>query len=159
LTRRYFSSRGPATLEDFVWWSGLLKGEARKGVALCRETLQEETKAGGLHWGPRRSVGWEREAPTAYLLPAYDEYYLGYKARSAVLDGRFDAKAVSSAGVFRPMIVVEGQIVGTWKREMKREEVHITLNPFRTFNAPEEAALLAAAERYGAFLGLAAKIT
>ena len=41
-TRKYFQSRQPATLEDFVWWSGLNISDCRKGIALLGDTIHME---------------------------------------------------------------------------------------------------------------------
>ena len=38
LARRYFTTRGPATLRDFVWWSGLTVADARAGTERARRS-------------------------------------------------------------------------------------------------------------------------
>ena len=42
LTRRYFISHGPATVRDFVWWSGLTVADAKAGLALVGADLSQE---------------------------------------------------------------------------------------------------------------------
>jgi hypothetical protein len=158
LAGRYFSSHGPAALDDFVWWSGLPKKEARAALEMAKPQLHTEIIDGETYWLPPTDLAPQEIAPTAHLLPAYDEYYLGYKNRDAVLDARYDKKAVSSSGVFRPMIVIDGQIVGTWKQTFKKGKVMITLNPLRAFTANENQALTTAVIQYGSFLGLPAAI-
>jgi hypothetical protein len=56
------------------------------------------------------------------------------------------------------MIVLDGQIVGTWKATSKQEAVNITPKLFRALTAVENQALALAAQQYGTFLGLPATI-
>jgi hypothetical protein len=129
-------------------------GEARAGLDSAKTQLHQETIDGQAYWMVPVEAVPQDPSPTAYLLPAYDEYYLGYKAREAVLDPGYDKRAVSSSGVFRPMIVMDGQVVGIWKQEIKEDSVTISLSLFRPLTEAEEQALDAAAKRYGAYLGL-----
>jgi hypothetical protein len=154
LAERYFRSHGPATLQDFVWWSGLPMANARAGLDIAKTRLHQETVDGQSYCLPQNHSIPKDSSPTAYLLPAFDEYYLGYKARNAVLDSKYDKQAVSSSGVFRPMLVIDGQVVGIWKRTLKKDSVIITPDPFKSLTEAENQALLAAANQYGAFLGL-----
>ena len=121
LAGRYFRSHGPATLADFVWWSGLTMTEARSALAMAQTWLHSEVVEGQIYWLADNQAVPVEPSPTAYLLPAFDEYYLGYKTRQVVLNGRYDKKVVSSNGIFRPVIVIDGQIVGIWKRTLKKE--------------------------------------
>jgi hypothetical protein len=146
LAERYFASRGPATLQDFTWWSGLTVADAKKGIELAGPRLQKEA----IYWlgakAPRTA------AAPAYLLPPYDEYTVAYRDRSAVLDPAH-GRMVSGNGIFYPTIVLDGQVAGTWKRELKKESVVITLSPFVPLKKKERQAVALAAERYGEFLG------
>lgn len=154
LAGRYFRSHGPATLQDFVWWSGLKVVDARAGLEMTKTRLYQETIDGQTYWAAQNKSIPKDRSPTAYLLPAFDEYFLGYKVRNAVLDAKYDKQAVSSNGVFRPMIVIDGQVVGIWKRMLKKGSVIITPDPFNSLTKAENQALLAAANQYSAFLGL-----
>ncbi|MBX3056359.1 MAG: AlkZ family DNA glycosylase [Anaerolineae bacterium] len=151
LARRYFQSHGPATLADFVWWSGLPIREARAGLALVETELQSEVVEGETYWLPPHPAILAMPAAAAWLLPGFDEYYLGYKTRHVVLDGRYDKRVVSVNGIFRPVIVIDGQIVGIWQREVKRGTAVINLEPFQPLTAVVRQAVLAAAAHYGAF--------
>ena len=111
----YFQSHGPASLKDFIWWSGLTAGDSRAGLEQIKSQLSREEVEGDTYWFSEYAAGDLELSPPLHLLPAYDEYYLGYKNRDAVLNPRFDKNAVSSSGVFRPMIVIDGQIKGIWK--------------------------------------------
>ena len=154
LAGRYFGSHGPATLQDFVWWSGLKVADARTGLDVVKSRLYQETIGGQTYWLPQNNSILKGPSPTVYLLPAFDEYFLGYKARDAVLDAKYDKQTVSSNGVFRPMIVIDGQIVGVWKRTYKKGSVIITPSLFNSLTKAENQALLGAANQYSSFLGL-----
>jgi hypothetical protein len=154
LARRYFQSRGPAMLQDFVWWSGLKVADARAGLEMIKTQLYQETIDGQICWATHNESIPKDPTPTAYLLPAFDEYFLAYKVRNAVLDPKYDKLAVSNNGVFRPMIVIDGQIVGIWKRTLGKSAVVITSSPFTVLTAAENQAVVIAANQYGAFLAL-----
>ena len=159
LARRYFRSRGPATAADFAWWSGLAPGEARAGLAAVASELTSQTLAGVIYWRARQPP---RVSPAAladgYLLPAFDEYLVAYRDRTAVLSARDTRRINAGGGLLAPTIVVGGRVVGTWRRTLGRGVVTIALSLFGTPTARARGRIAAAAERYGAFLGLETKI-
>jgi hypothetical protein len=153
LARRYFSSHGPATLADFTHWSGLLISEARAGLETIKSELVEETIVGTSYWLSPETA--QQPEQPLYLLPGFDEYVLGYKDRSGVLDAQFaSAICPGGNGVFMPTIVSEGRIIGTWKRTLKKKTVEMSFQPFRPLHTEETEVLSEAAARFGAFLGL-----
>ena len=158
LALRYFTSHGPATIQDYIWWSGLAPTDARVGLEAIKSQLSQETIGEGVYWfDASQSVG-EMPSPTAYLLPVYDEYMVAYKDRSAALAPEYAAREDSGNGIFRAPILIDGQMVGTWTRKLKKELVIITPNLFRSLSKDEKDALAEAGERYGAYLGLSAEL-
>ena len=151
LAERYFTSRGPATLQDFTWWSGLTVADAKKGIELAGPRLQKEA----IYWLGAKAPRTAAAPAPAYLLPPYDEYTVAYRDRSAVLDPAH-GRMVSGNGIFYPTIVLDGQVAGTWKRELKKDSVVITLSLFKPLKKKERQAVALAAERYGEFLGKSA---
>lgn len=154
LALRYFTSRGPATLQDFIWWSGLSAGEARAGFEAVKSQFAQETV-------DRRTycvvpdIALSREPARAFALPGFDEYLLGYKDRSAVLAAAHAQKVCPGGnGVFAPTIVVDGRVVGTWKRSIGKASIAIVPSPFTALNKAGQRAFAEAAERYAAFMGL-----
>ena len=150
LTRRYFTSHGPATLQDFVWWSGLTAADARHGVELVDRHLRQELIEEKVYLSPRAVKASRKH--TAHLLPAYDEYTVAYKDRQTVFaqnDG------ITTWGLLGPIVIVDGRVVGTWKRT--NEE--IALNFSKNLNEPQRLAITNAANRYAAFLGVPAQLT
>ena len=153
LARRYFTSHGPASLQDFAWWSGLKTADARAGLEMVKQHLVQEVSDGQTYWLDSSMPTPKDGSPTAYLLPAFDEYTVAYKDRSAVLNPSYTKQVYAGNGIFYPAIVIDGQIVGTWKRTLKRSAVVITPSPFARLNEAETRAFAVAASRYGEFLG------
>ncbi len=152
LAARYFTSHGPATLQDFVAWSGLTITDARAGIALAAQLIQEES--GGVAYWMAQTMSAPSPAPEVYLLPGFDEYMLGYRDRSAALDPQHAAKITpGSNGVFQPTVVIDGQVVGVWKRTLKKASVRIDVAPFAAVGEDAVDGIVAAAARYSHFIG------
>lgn len=159
LAKRYFSSRGPATLQDFVWWSGLLMTDARAGLEAVKAQFVQETLDGKTYWRSRAKPTTKKTALTAYLLPGFDEYLLGYKNRTASLDEPRYRRLTPTNGMLPPTIVVDGRVVGTWKRTFGKGAVVIAANPFSTFTAADRRAIAVVAQHYSEFLGMPYRLT
>jgi hypothetical protein len=159
LTIRYFTGHGPATLQDFMWWSGLVASDARAGLAMVKAQLAHEEVAGQTYWMAQTMPTRQNQRPDTYLLPGFDEYLLGYTDRRAVLDPIYSQQIQPGKnGIFSPTVVIEGRVAGTWKRTVKKSGVTITATPFTAFSAAQKQAIAVAAERYGRFVGLAAAV-
>ena len=158
LARRYFTSHGPATIQDYAWWSGLTLTDARAGLAAVRGELAQAQMDDQVYWFAAAEDGARLSSPVAHLLPVYDEYAVAYRDRSAFLAPAFAARPDSGNGIFRPSILMDGRTVGTWTRTLKNDVVLIAPNLFRHLTGAEKDALAAAAGRYGAFLGLRAEL-
>lgn len=155
LARRYFISRGPATVQDFEWWSGLTLTDARKGLDSVKSKLVNEVVGGQSYWFAD-SLPAKLPSPTAHLLPNYDEYTVAYADRSAIFETAHTNKLDSRGNIlFQHAVMLDGRAVGTWRRTIKKKEVVLELTLFRKLTKPEERAVAVEAERYGNFLGLA----
>jgi len=155
LARRYFTSHGPATLNDFGWWSGLAAADARSALEMARNDLESEPMDGAVYWRGMCQVPPVLPdavvASHALLLPAYDEYTVAYRDRHAVLDPRHAAAARN--GIFNPTIVVKGRVVGTWSAKRVNSRLTVTLTSFAPLRGVSARAVAAEAERYGRFIG------
>ncbi|MDQ2716485.1 MAG: winged helix DNA-binding domain-containing protein [Chloroflexota bacterium] len=156
LTSRYFTSHGPATVQDFVWWSGLTVADARAGLAMVKSQLVHEVVDGQTYWFSASMSPAEDLSQAAYLLPNFDEYTVGYRDRGAVFDAAHTNKVNFRGNIlFSHAIVLNGQVAGTWRRTINKGAVMITSNLFTPLNTDETHAVAAAVDRYGAFLGMA----
>jgi winged helix DNA-binding protein len=153
IAKRYFTGHGPATLQDFVWWSGLTTADATAGLEMAKRSLVQENINGQTYWLASSMPATKDSAPTAHLLPAYDEYTVAYKDRSAALNPKYANLPNYGYGIFNPTIVVDGQVVGTWKRTLKKDTLDISPSPFTRLKRAEASAIAEAAIRYGKFLG------
>lgn len=152
LARRYFASRGPATMQDLAWWSGLTQKDVQAAIDLAKPRLAQDTIDGTVYWRSPDTVDAVGAAEKAYLLPPFDEYMVAYRDRSVPLDPIYGRRVIGINGLFNPAIVIGGRVVGTWKRVLKKDGATIALDPFKPLNKTQLAAVRAAAKRYGAFL-------
>lgn len=153
LASRYFASHGPAALPDFGWWSGLPMAEARKALEMAKPKLASETVGEQTYWFAAAPKPAKNSLPAAHLLPAYDEFIISYKDRSPSLIFAQQKKAVSDNGVFRPMVVVNGEVVGIWRRTVKKATVLVEAEYFGKPSPATLRLLEKAAGRFGEFLG------
>jgi hypothetical protein len=153
LATRYFRSHGPATQQDLMRWAGLTSAEAKQGIASARSLASEDVD-GVRHYLPDDQRALTAESKGMFLLPGFDEYILGYRDRTAILDAEHASKIVpGSNGVFRPTLVHEGKVVGTWQATANKNSVRLTASPFAALSQSQLRALGRAATRYGEFMG------
>ncbi len=155
LTRRYFATRGLATLHDFTWWSGLTMAEAKEGMESVKSQFVSEEIDGKTYWYDSSISPVREKSPTAHLLPNYDEYFIGFKDRSAI------GEIVRQAGVsgddpsfLANVITLDGQLVGGWKRTLKKNAVQVEFMLVVDLTKAQQRAVEEAASRYGEFLQL-----
>ncbi len=158
LTRRYFTSHAPATIKDFAWWSGLTVADAKQGMALNAEQFEHEEIDGIDYWFPSTTheiTSLPSNLPSAYLLPNYDEYVVAYTDRSAIYDP-VHAQHLDARGniLFNHTVVLNGQIVGAWKRALKKGSLLVEMQLFTALTAEQTVLINEAAQRYADFLGL-----
>ena len=155
LTGRYFRTRGPATLQDFTWWSGLTMADAKRGIEMVKSKFRQEAMNGQTYWLAESMPDTAAKSPAVYLLPNYDEYFVGLKDRSAIgeVAGRNNILK-DNPSVMAHVIILDGQMVGGWKRTFEKKKVIVALDPITKLTGPEKQAVAEAAERFGKFLGL-----
>lgn len=160
LVSRYFSTRGPATLQDFAWWSGLTIADAKHGMEMVKSKFIQEEFNGQTYWF--RDVKPQKvKSPKIYLLPNYDEYFIGFKDRSAIGDaitGLGIKSEDATASLLVHIIFLDGQVVGGWKRTLEKKQVVVELSLITKLSKPEMQAVHKEAEKFGKFLELPVKI-
>lgn len=155
LALRYFTSHGPATVKDFMWWGGLTLTEARKGAEAVQDKLESIVVEGETYLLPTNMPVVKKKSVT-HLLPGFDEYLLGYTDRSAIIDVKHGKKlAMTANGQFGATIVVNGQVEGLWKRTIGAKHVEMEAFYFEAAGKGVQQAVATAAKRYAKFLGLA----
>lgn len=155
LTRRYFATRGPATQADFAWWSGLTLTQAKRGLEMVGAGFEQRSIHGQIHWFPEGALPRQRKSLTAYLLPNYDEYFIGFKNRSAIGEVADKLGILSDDVSFLAhILILNGQVLGGWRRTLTQKAVTVELNPIVKLGRPEKLAITNAAERYAQFLDL-----
>jgi hypothetical protein len=160
LARRYFATRGPATVHDYSWWSGLTMADAKKSVAILSAELSSEIVGDNTYWFTGDVPPRARAKVEAHLLPNYDEYFIGFRDRSAILEHVKGMSLVPGDPLFTLHVVsLNGQIVGGWKRSMSAKSASIEITLGIKPKPEERKAIDRAIKRYGAFLELPLEVT
>jgi Winged helix DNA-binding domain len=123
LALRYFTSHGPASIKDFRWWSGLKDADARTALDMIKSQLESEQIDGQTYWFSSIKPIVEDVSPVSHLLPNYDEYVIGYKSRNQQVNGINTKGSNINDYIFNPKVIVNGKIVGAWKRIITKGKV------------------------------------
>lgn len=153
LATNYFRSHSPAVLQDFVWWTGLPIADAKQAIYLIESELVTEQWNGQTWYMHNTCRTRGKVSGSVCLLPPWDEYLLGYKDRTDVLPKEHYPKAFTNNGLFFPVIVSEGQIVGNWNKVTKKGGVQIEHTYFQKETNIDEELLNQAKLKYTKFLG------
>lgn len=154
LTRRFFTAHAPAQVDDLAWWSGLTKADVRAGIESLGSALESEVIDGKTYWYAVDQPPMPTPSPAAWLLPTYDEYIIGYADRADLIDAPPEERSAALPRlIFDSMIVIDGRIVGSWRREMARSALRIDYSLIRPLTDVEMAAVQQTAAAYGAFFG------
>jgi len=153
LTRRYFTTRGPATLKDYIRWSSLTAADGRRGLDMVGSELQQNIVDGRPYWFAEGSLGPDRTSEPVDLVQVYDEVVMSYSESRDALTG--DSIARDEAG-FMHAVLLGGRWIGRWRAVRNKASVAVETSLDRPFNRVEARSLEAAAERYGRFLGVPA---
>lgn len=153
MARSYFRSHSPAVLQDFIWWSGLPITKARQAIYLIESELTPEQWNGQIWYVHNACRMRGKVTGCLHLLPSYDEYLLGYKDRTDVLPKVYYPKAFTNNGLFYPVILHEGQVIGNWNKSARKGGKQIEHTCFRLHDCLNEEVLTQEKERYIRFLG------
>jgi hypothetical protein len=163
---RYLTGHGPATVKDFVWWiKGTVAG-AKTALAVAGDKVTSLNVNGVEYWltselagRAKESIRSPAEKSAVHLLPAFDEYLIGYQNRDVVLDQEHANIIVPGGnGVFAPIIVSRGRVTGTWKRSTTPKKVTVDPRPFQCLTSGETTKVSRCAKAYGRFLGLSGEV-
>lgn len=133
LATRYFRSHGPTTRQDFAGWTGLTATDAKLGIAGAGQALTEVDVDGRQMYADPEFLDAPLGDPSTddvLALPGFDEYLLGYKDRTLMLDpGHKDAVIPGGNGIFQWTIVRAGRVVGTWRRKVTSTRIVVDVLP------------------------------
>ncbi|MGH7555378.1 MAG: winged helix DNA-binding domain-containing protein [Longimicrobiales bacterium] len=151
LGRRFFRSHGPATIRDFVWWSGLTSADAKRALDMIK--ARREEVGGHVYWTLGEPPRGAMRNHVVHLLPIYDEYLVAYRDREAVPHGP-SVVTSDSGGLlnFQHALVITGQVAGTWRATRRSGGVRIDAFPLRPLTGQERRAVGEAVHRYEGFL-------
>jgi hypothetical protein len=154
LARRYFTTRGPASVQDFSWWSGLTIADCRRGIEIAGRELEQVTVGEKRYWLKPRDSAAPKASGSAHLLANYDEYFIGFRDRSAI-GQRVRGTGLVTGGdaLIAHIVFIDGQIVGGWKRSFDRQTVNVHLTLLSRLTPAESRRVAAAARKFGTFLG------
>jgi hypothetical protein len=152
LALRFFTSHGPATLQDFVWWSGLAVADARAALASVRTQLIEEGQGKDAMYAAAASPRSGGRRSVAALLPVWDEYLVAYRDRTSAARELPGAKANGLDLIGKPLVLVDGTVRGSWRRELRPSKVRVTVELWTPLSTADRRALDQALARYGRFV-------
>jgi Winged helix DNA-binding domain len=160
LTRRYFSSHGPAEARDFAWWSGLTVADAKAGLAMLGDAAVRETIGGTDWWWVPSALGevTALPSPTVHLLPNYDEYLVSYRDHDVALDQTLLGGRRLYDVFYFHVIVRDGLLIGGWRRKVDKREALVVPDLLVDLSEEDRGPLRRAVEGYGRFLGLPARL-
>ena len=154
LATRYFSSHGPATLSDFVWWSGLRVKDARLAIDAAGAGLTQETWDARTWWSGPRTRARRAGRGEAVLLPPWDEYIVAYKDRQAATGHLPNHAEQRLRTVGSSLLLIDGRVRGAWRMTARARSARFAAEYWTPVSAAEKQAVREAARRYGRFFGL-----
>ena len=160
LTLRYFTSRGPATLKDYLGWSSFTATQGRNGLEMVKEHLEHVAIDRRTYWFVEPSATKERrKSPRVDLVQGYDEYVMSYSESRDVLYDTDSAKSRPlDRAAFYHAILLDGRLIGHWRHFVKNDSVIVEAQLDRRLDAAERNALDDTVDRYGKFLALHATL-
>lgn len=158
LTLRYFTGHGPATRNDFKWWSSLTLAEIDRGLDLVSSRLESAVIDGRTCWFAASAPHPEPVSPDVELLQGFDEFFSYGETKYVVAPPGAGGSADQDRPAFFHAVILDGRLAGHWKRTIKKDTVILDAALYAPFDDAQTDALHAAADRHGRFLGLAATV-
>lgn len=146
LVKRYFITRGPATIRDFVWWSGLTVKDAKEGLAMNKSIFQSGKFNESEYFFKPVSIDPKKKIQLTFLLPDYDEYGISYKDRSIINNPNYKTSD-ETRNIHN--IIIDGVTGGVWGKDNKTKAIETTV--FTSINKSKLPVLKKAIEKYRLF--------
>ena len=149
--KRFFASHGPATIEDFMWWCGCTRSDARQTIdMLARRLIQVSIEEKEYLYIPH-NFKTTKQTNNTFLLPGFDEYLLGYTDRSLIIKETHRHQIYPKNAVYPGLIIIKGRVRGIWKRTIEKSGIHIKLSPFTKLDDKEKSEIDEVCATYGRF--------
>jgi hypothetical protein len=152
IATRYFTSRGPATVRDFTWWSGLGAAEVKQAVAMLPKEFEEVVVNDQAYIFNAATMPDKANPNTAFLMPNFDEYGICYKDRSLMDGNTTTHDFITKNGTSVQTLIVDGKIAGTWKAVTKRGITDVTTTAYHPLSKAKQHAVEHAVEKYRSFI-------
>jgi len=159
---KYLHGYGPASVQDFVLWSGLMVGEARKAIENVAGSMLEEVEIEGVRgqfWMLKEdfklldSISLDEKAPPR-LLPKFDSFVLGHKDRTRIIRSEYMKHVFRKAGDIAATLLINGHIVGTWKQKKTKNSLRVTITPFHKLMKEDLKEIEKKAKELSQFMGV-----
>lgn len=153
LALRYFESHGPATLLDFSWWSGFSPTSCKNIINAIELQLNSITIEDQKYWFKNDISTEDDFRESIHFLPAFDEILISYKSREASILPEHQPKAFTNNGIFKPIILENSKVIGTWKRTIKKDHAKIETQFFNETENHKKAILFEGIKSFENYLG------
>jgi hypothetical protein len=152
LALRYFESHGPATIYDFSWWSGFPATICKKIINAIELQLETITIDNQQYWLKKGLRDEENFREGAHFLPAFDEILISYKTREASFNTEHQSKVFTNNGIFKPIILENGKVIGIWKRTIKKDHAKIETEFFNETESSKKEILFEGIKAFETYL-------
>jgi Winged helix DNA-binding domain len=153
LTRRYFTTRGPATLKDFSWWSSLKIADCRRGVQMIGKQLECKDVDDRTYCFERGSAPPTLRKNAIDLVQVYDECVVSYTLSRDALTATVKEDTARDVMLFWHPILLGGQVTGRWRRGTQGRRKWLETFLYGKLTKNDEASLDAAIRAYENFAG------
>lgn len=152
LAKRYYTSRGPATIHDFSTWSGLTITDCKHATQSLSAKLNIAEVEGKEYFWSKTAKPSTTTSNDIQLLPIYDEFIMGYKDRSAIFQ-QYNALKKKPVLKYDCMIVEAGQVIGTWKRTPAEKKITLFADFFQPLTKAQQTEFENVIEKFQIFDG------
>ncbi|MFD2942128.1 winged helix DNA-binding domain-containing protein [Flavobacterium notoginsengisoli] len=153
LAQRYFESHGPATLLDFSWWSGFSPTICKSAIDAIELHLNRITIDNQIFWFGKNHKEENPFRESVQFLPAFDEILIAYKTREVSFSGNHQSKTFTNNGIFKPIILENGKVIGIWKRTIKKDHIKIETEFFNETESSKKQVLFEGIKAFENYMG------
>ena len=141
LARRYFTSFGPATIHDAMYFFRVSASQIKKWLAQL--PVNAVVCEGKTYYYVENRKSYDGEIPQCLYLAGFDQFMLGYEKKESLCLKPENLRGIFNlAGIVMPALLLNGDVAGKWKEK----NGCLTVTPFRSFSERELSAIKAGAE-------------